>query len=232
MIDIHCHILPDIDDGPRTFDESMAMARMAAEDGVAVIVATPHLNEKLYDPVEVSRRAAYLNHLLRKEQIPVSILRGGDVSVVFRPDQVAGFTINDTEYILVEFPHTHLPRNAGEILHGYVACGYKPIITHPERNPTIASQPHLLGDILGENTYVQITAGSLTGEFGQDARQCAEHLLRAGMVDVIASDAHSTGHRKPRLSAGMQAAAAIVGAERAQKMVFGNPVKIITGMDL
>ena len=73
MIDIHCHILPDIDDGPKTFDESVAMARIAAEDGIAAIVASPHLNEKLYDPAEISRRVSWLNHLLRKERIPVSI---------------------------------------------------------------------------------------------------------------------------------------------------------------
>ena len=88
MIDIHCHILPEIDDGPKTFDESVDMARMAAEDGITGIVATPHLNETLYDPAEISRRVSWLRHLLRKENIPVSIMPGADVSVLFRPDQV------------------------------------------------------------------------------------------------------------------------------------------------
>jgi len=232
MIDIHCHILPDIDDGPKTFDESVAMARIAAEDGIAVIVATPHLNEKLYDPVEISRRVSWLNHLLRTQNIPVSIMRGADVSVVFRPEQVQDFTINDTSYILVEFPHTHLPKNADEILFQFVVNGYKPIITHPERNPSISANPHLLTQLLGDNMYVQITAGSVTGEFGKDAQRCAEHLLRAGVVDVIATDAHSTTYRKPRMTAGMQAAAAIVGEDRAKRMVFGSPMKIISGQDL
>ena len=232
MIDLHCHILPDIDDGPKTFEESLAMARMAAEDGVAVIVATPHLNEKLYDAVEISRRVSYLNHLLRKENLPLNILQGADVSVVFRPDQVEGFTINDTEYILVEFPHTHLPHHAGDILKQFVDKGFKPIITHPERNPTISNNPKILFELLRENNYVQITAGSLAGEFGRDAKVCAEHLLRAGVVDVIATDAHSSKHRKPQLSAGRDAAAAIVGADAAQRMVFGTPMKIITGLDV
>jgi protein-tyrosine phosphatase len=232
MIDIHCHILPDIDDGPKTFDQSVAMARMAAEDGIAAIVATPHLNERLYDPNEISRRVYWLNHLLRINKVPVSILRGADVSVLFRPKQLEGFTINDTRYILVEFPPTRLPRSAAEILLQFVVNGLKPIITHPERNPSISANPHLLPQLLGDNMYVQITSGSLTGEFGKDAQKCAEHLLRAGVVDVIATDAHSTTYRKPRLSSGFQAAADIIGLESAKRMVFGNPMKIISGLDI
>lgn len=232
MIDLHCHILPDIDDGPKNFDESMAMVRLAAADGIAAIVATPHLNDRLYDPVEISRRVSWLNHLLHTEDLPVSIMPGADVSVLFSPAQVQGFTINDTEYILVEFPHTHLPRNANEILAQFVASGYKPVITHPERNPSIMSNPQLLLDLMGENRYVQITAGSLTGEFGKAAQQCGQHLLRSGVVDVIATDAHSSTHRKPQLSGGVKAAAEIVGAEAAQRMVFGTPAKIISGLSL
>ena len=232
MIDIHCHILPDIDDGPKTFDESVAMAKMAAEDGIAAIVATPHLNEKLYDPVEISRRVHWLNHLLRKAKIPVTILQGADVSVVFRPQQVQGFTINDTEYILIEFPHTHLPWNAREIVGNFVTNGYKPIITHPERNPSISAKPQALLDVLMDSCYVQVTAGSLTGEFGKTAQECAVHLLRAGVVDVLATDAHSTTYRKPGLSAGVKAATGIVGADAAQQMAFGTPAKVIAGLDV
>lgn len=232
MIDLHCHILPDIDDGPKTFDESVAMARMAAQDGIAAIVATPHVNEKLYDPAEITRRVSWLNHLLRIEKIPVSIMGGADVSVIFKPEQVSQYTINDTDYILVEFPHTHLPRHAGEILEQFVEHGLKPIITHPERNPTISAKPQMLLELMGDRRYVQITAGSLTGDFGNDAKQCAEHLLRAGVVDIIATDAHSTEHRKPVLSQGSLAAAAIVGQDAARRMVFGTPMKIISGMNI
>lgn len=230
MIDIHCHILPDIDDGPKTFEQSVAMARMAADDGIAAIVATPHLNEKMYDPVEISRRISWLRHLLRQENVPITILQGADVSIVFKPNQVQDFTINDTEYILVEFPHTHLPKNAAELLQQYLDAGFKPIITHPERNGSIVNAPNLLMELVQENVYVQVTAGSITGEFGKQSQQCAQFLLRSGVVDIIATDAHSTSHRKPRLSQGMEAAAKIVGHDLAQKMVFGTPMKIISGL--
>ena len=232
MIDIHCHILPDIDDGPKSFDESLVMAKMAATDGIAAIVATPHLNNKLYDRVEINRRVSYLNHLLRQEGVPITIMPGADVSVLFSSAQLQGFTINDTEYILVEFPHTHFPRNASDILAQFMANGYKPIITHPERNPSIIANPELLLDVLKEYYYVQITAGSLTGDFGQEAQQCAEQLLRSGVVDVIATDAHSATERKPQLSSGVLAAAEIVGSEAAQRMVFGTPAKIISGLSI
>jgi protein-tyrosine phosphatase len=232
MIDIHCHILPDIDDGPKTFDESVAMARIAADDGITGIVATPHLNDQLYSNVEISRRVSWLRLLLRKENIPLSIMTGADVSVLFKPDQVEGYTINGTRYILVEFAHSHLPRNADAILYQFLIKGFKPIITHPERNPSISADPTLLLKLLGDNMYVQITAGSLTGDFGRDAQQCAEYLLQAGLVDVIATDAHSSIKRKPILSEGMQVAAKIVGPERARQMVVDTPTKIISGISL
>ena len=232
MIDIHCHILPDIDDGPKTFDESLAMARIAAEDGITGIVATPHLNERLYSPAEISRRVSSLRLMLRKENIPLSIMMGADVSVLFRPDQVEGFIINGTNYILIEFAHSHLPRNADAILFQFLVKGFWPIITHPERNPSISADPNLLRQLLGDKIYVQITAASLTGDFGNEARHCAEYLLRAGVVDVIATDAHSSTKRKPILSEGMRAAAKFVGPQRARQMVVDAPTKIIRGISL
>lgn len=208
------------------------MARMAVADGVVAIVATPHLNEQLYEQEEISRRAMWLKHLLAKEKIPLTLLTGADVNVVFKPSQVRDFTINDTDYILVEFPHTHLPANARDILFQFRVNGYRPIITHPERNPSIADQPELLLELVEDNIHVQLTAGSLTGEFGRDANRCAIQLLQAGVVDVIASDGHSCTYRRPELSRGAAAAAEIVGEEAARKMVFGNPVKIIAGDSL
>ncbi len=230
MIDIHCHILPDIDDGPATFEQSLAMARMAAEDGVDVIVATPHVNEQLYDPVEISRRASWLRHLMRLENIPLTLLTGADVNTVFAPQQVKQFTINETDYILVEFPHTHLPASAKNILFQFRIHGMKPIITHPERNPSIKAKPSLLLELLDDGIFVQVTAGSVAGEFGRGAEKCAHYLLAKGVVDVLASDGHSPEYRKPLLSHGMKAAAEILGEEEARKLVFTNPMKIIANM--
>lgn len=232
MIDLHCHILPHIDDGPATFEESVAMAQLAAQDGISAIVATPHVNEKMYDPVEIHRRVHYLNHLLRVRNIPISVFPGADVSVVFRPHQVHEFTINNTDYILIEFFHTHLPWNAKKIVEDFVDDGFKPIITHPERNPSIISNPNLLFDIHIDSCYVQVTAGSLAGNFGRAVQECAIHLMRAGIVDILATDAHSSTFRKPCLTEGVKVAAEIVGTEAARRLVFSTPAKIIAGLDV
>lgn len=232
MIDLHCHILPEIDDGPESFEEAVAMARLAVEDGIHAIVATPRIKEKLNGKTEISRRLAWLNHLLRKERLPLSILMGADVFAMVSPRQVRDFTINNTAYILLEFPHTHLPMNAGAIIADFINNGYRPILTHPERNPSVIANPALLQDLLGADVCVQITAGSLAGDFGAEAQECALHLLRSNAVDVIASDAHDATRRKPMLSAGMAIAAEVVGPEAARRMVFGNPVRIISGLSL
>ncbi len=232
MIDIHSHILPYIDDGAKSFDEAVAMARLAVADGVKVMVATPHLNESIYSPAKISGRVEHLTYLLRKKNIPLTIMIGADVNVVFRAEQVGDFTINGTKYILIEFPHSRLLKNASDIVQSYVQTGLKPIITHPERNPSITANPDLLFDLLGDNIYVQVTSGSLTGEFGRKVQACANHLLRAGEVELLASDAHSSTWRQPGLSKGMKAAAEIVGEAAAHKMVSSNPFKIISGNPL
>ncbi len=229
MIDIHSHILPHIDDGAKSFQESIAMAKLAVADGVEIMVATPHLNEKMYDPETIISRAEHLQYLLEKQSIPLTIMTGADVNVVFKPEQVRDFTINDTEYILIEFPHSRLLNNARDIVQSFVREGMKPIITHPERNPSITDNPELLLDLLGENIYVQVTSGSVTGEFGRKIKSCANYLLKKGVVDVLASDSHSSSWRKPGLSEGLKAAAEIIGDEAAQKLVFNNPLKIIAG---
>lgn len=232
MIDIHCHILPDIDDGPDNFEESVAMARVAEADGIKTIVATPHVNNQVYPQAEVSRRVSWLRHLLRQEGIAVQILAGGDVSSAFAADQVRGFTINGSDYILLEFPHTHLPGNAAEILFHFRLVGLRPVITHPERNPSIAQNPQLLFKLLQDGVYVQLTAGSLVGDFGDEARYCGLELLQRNVVDVLASDGHSSSWRKPVLSKGVKAAARIVGKEAAQKMVAEIPEKIINNQPI
>ncbi len=231
MIDIHCHILPGIDDGPDTFDESLKMAKLAADDGVNVIVATPHVNEKLYDVKEITDKVYKFNLLLNHYKIQLKVIQGADVSVIFKPEEVTDFTINDTDFILIEFPHTHLPNSAKKIIQNFLDQGLKPIITHPERNPGIMADPKLLETLLQNKVYVQITAGSITGDFGKKSKKCAQYFLQKGLVDIIASDGHSSKYRKPILSKGLKIATDIVGNKSAQQMVFKNPLKIISGSE-
>lgn len=232
MIDIHCHILPGIDDGPADIATSIAMARIAVADGISAIIATPHLNNRIYDPAAVTDRVRELNEALRQAGIALDILPGADVSAMLEPEQLQPFTLNRTRYILTEFPHTYLPGNAREILFDLCLRGFWPIITHPERNAAVVENPDRLCDLLGGTIYVQLTAGSLAGEFGPQCEACALYLLSRGVVDFLATDAHSPAYRPPVLSHGLAVARRVVGKAKAMALVTDNPAAVVAGEPL
>ena len=229
MIDIHCHILPGIDDGPEKIEESIEMARIASCDGITKIVATPHIKDTLHPLSSIQKSIELLNNRLSEMDIPVHIFQGADVSALLDISLVENYTINNTNYILIEFPHTYLPGNAKEVLFRMMTRGYQPIITHPERNLSILANPGLLFELLDTGLLVQITADSLTGSFGVDIQECAFYLLKRGVVSFIASDAHSSLQRRPVLSEGVRVAQRIIGKERAFKLVTVNPEMVLKG---
>ncbi len=229
MIDLHCHILPGIDDGPEDFSQSLEMAKIAAHDGITKIVATPHVSDNNLSVAHVKELVGQLNLLLHQQNIQVEVLFGAEISSMLDLSFSKGFSINNTKYVLVDFPHMHLPITAREILFKLRALEYFPIIAHPERNWSIIKNPNLLLDLLEFGIFVQITAGSLTGEIGINAEQCARYILKQGVVDIIASDAHGTKYRKPVLSAGLKSAAKILGREKANALVKANPEAVIQG---
>lgn len=232
MIDIHCHILPDIDDGPDYLDEAVEMAKIASLDGITTIVATPHIKDVLHPAALIQGKVDELNKRLKNKGIPLEILRGADISSVIAPAFLKDYTINGTGYLLLEFPHTHLPGNAREMIFKIIINGFLPIITHPERNPSIIKKPGIILDLIDSNTFIQITAGSLVGDFGSEVRHCAIHLLKLGVVNFIATDAHSSSWRKPVLSEGLRVAEKIVGADTAYRLVMTNPESVIKGKPL
>jgi len=232
MIDIHCHILPGIDDGPFSIEQSVEMARIAADDGITALVATPHISDASCSAEHIGNLTEQLNDLLVQQNIPVTIVPGAEVYALLDPHLFAEYTIHKTPYILTEFPFGHLPWNAKEILRGMSRQGYRPIIAHPERNSFIVENPDLLLDLVGENIYVQITADSLTGVFGRSVQNCALSLLEKGVVHFIATDAHTTGFRSPVLSEGLRAAQEIIGRKEAEKLVTANPGAVIEGKAL
>ncbi len=229
MIDLHCHILAGIDDGPVAMEQSIAMARIAAADGISRIAATPHIKNTLHSPDIIRKGVARLNAALAELRIPVEIVPGGEVYAVLDPLLLDGYRLNNSRYILIEFPHTHLPRTAVSLLFQLAVRGFKPIIGHPERNSSIIRNPDLLLKLLSSNVLVQITAGSLTGDFGPQVMECACGLLKQGAVSFIATDAHSVKHRPPILSRGINIAAGIIGREKALALVISNPEAVLAG---
>ena len=240
MIDLHCHILPGIDDGPSDIDESIEMARIAAADGIKTIVAAPHIYHpglpKAVGKADLSEiideKIDFLNHCLAGEKIPVEILPGGEVSSFLSPKDCKAFTINRTSYLIVEFPRSHLPANAGEIIFNMTIFGLRPIICHPERNPSVIQNPERLYTLVQSGALVQITAGSMTSVFGRDTQVCAQYLLRRHMVSFVASDGHSVNGRPPVLSEAFKTVKKSFGKETATALLVNNPAAVLEGRTL
>jgi protein-tyrosine phosphatase len=237
MIDIHCHILPGLDDGARTMDEAIAMARMAAADGIRTIVASAHITPGVYDnpPDRIVAAALAFGDRLKDEGIPLRIVPGADVRMT--PEMLDGggrfLCINGhTPYLLFEFPHDLVPPGSDRLIESLRGKGWVPVITHPERNTELQRRPEKLEPFLRQGCLVQITAMSVTGGFGSGAREVAERYLKDGWVHAIATDAHDTEKRPPILSRAWNRAEALVGVEAARAMVFETPEKIVMGMEV
>ena len=228
MIDIHCHLLPGVDDGARSWEVTLEMCRVAEQDGVTHMVATPHANhEYRYD------RALHLGLLeeLRLRAPGLSFSLGCDLHLSYEniEDAMAHperYTIGDTRYLLVELSE-YSTFNVAQTLFELQTEGMLPIVTHPERNRVVLGDPELLNQIRGTGCLFQITANSLTGFWGRTSQKMAEEMLKKNMVHFIASDAHGVKGRPPMLSAARDAAARIIGAEAAEKLVNANPEAVL-----
>jgi protein-tyrosine phosphatase len=232
MIDIHTHILPGVDDGARDLAESLAMARLAVDDGLTHLFATPHHRD--YTPLsrlEVAQRVAQLQAELDKAGIPLTLLTGHEVRLyedMFDDwdNNLAG-PLGSSLYVLAEPLFSHYDQHTDTMLFDLFERGYTPIMAHPERIRPIQENLALLEPFLARGGLTQITATSLTGHNDWRARQTAETMLRQGMVHLIASDAHHSYHRPPTLAAARDAAASIVGPEQAKAMVSTRPMAIV-----
>jgi protein-tyrosine phosphatase len=241
MIDLHSHILPGLDDGPPTWEESLQMARMAVEDGIRTIAATPHLFKKHPDDLptliskdEVLNKISEFKQRLQAEAIDLEVVPGCDFPLSFEAlqlledDQV--LTINGGKrYLLLEFPFFALPPASEDICFRLKSKGITPIITHPERLFIFQESPQKLGNLLRVGCLSQITGSSLTGGFGRQVARAAREMLRQGYGQVLASDAHNVRKRPPLLREAVEEAASLLGRERALAMVTTTPAKILRG---
>jgi protein-tyrosine phosphatase len=237
MIDLHCHILPGLDDGARSLEESLAMAEKAVQDGIHTIVATPHTLNGIYlNPVrEVTSVVASLREPLLKHHIDLELCPGADVHVSPHMLELiesgdAG-TINDAgRYVLLEFPSQTLPPGIKDEIFTLKVNGITPIISHPERNQVIQHDMDVLYELVYMGALCQVTAMSITGDFGGTVMECTERLLAHRLVHVIATDAHSLEGRPPVLSRAVEVAAEIMGNyEDAEHMVTDVPASILSG---
>jgi len=237
VIDLHCHILPGVDDGSRSTSESLAMAKLAFEDGIRTIVATPHTLDGTYlNPLHrIAQGVLSFQEALKESGVDLSVCVGADVhlcpGMVDRIKKGHVGTINNTgKYLLLELPPQTIPSGVKEEIFAMKVQGITPIITHPERHPAIMRDMTLLYDFIAMGALSQITAMSLTGEFGEGVQRCAQELLKHRLVHVIASDAHSADSRPPLLSRAVSEAAELTGSEPlAKALVRDIPAKILAG---
>lgn len=240
MIDLHCHILPNLDDGPLTLDESLVMARRAVEDGIHTVVATPHsLNGEYVNHVtEVSAKLTALEVALSENHIDIKLYPGADVhlcpNMLEQIDSGNAGTINHgRKYIMLELPSHTIPRGAKDEIFKLKLSGITPIISHPERITAIQQDSHILYDMVSMGALGQVTAMSLTGDFGLFVQQTAHKLINERLIHIIASDAHSAEGRPPVVSDAVDCAAEILGSdEEARSMVTTVPAAILSGEPL
>ena len=236
MIDLHCHILPGIDDGAKTLDVSLDMARIAVQDGIRVTACTPHIYPGLYmnDGPGIAGHAARLQQALREHGIALELVVGADVHLV--PGLLDGLrsgavpTLHGSRYFLLEPSHTTPPPHFEDSVFDLIASGYTPIITHPERLTWVEQHYPVFLRLIGQGAWMQVTAGALTGMFGPRARYWGERFLNEGHTHILATDAHSTGRRLPVLSEAVAIAERALGAAEAQNLVQHRPNAVLRNL--
>lgn len=229
MHDVHCHLLPGIDDGARDLDAALRMAEAARADGITHLICTPHIYPGLYEntPRQIESAAARLRRDLAQAGISLELAFGADIQV--GPELLAGLregrlpTLNGSRYFLFEPPH-HVPLPIlDQLVFQSLEAGYVPVITHPERLSWIGGHYRVFVEAARQGAWIQLTAGSLTGRFGKTPRYWSEKMLDDGIVHLLATDAHNLRSRPPFLAEGGVAAESWVGKEEARRLIVDRP---------
>lgn len=236
MIDLHCHLLPGIDDGPETMAEALALCRHAVDSGITHSVVTPHVHPGRYgnDAASIAIAAEALKVALQAAGIPLAISFSGEVriSAEILPMIEAGRIPFHGEWqgrrvMLLEFPHSHIPPGSNRLVRWLLQRGIVPLVAHPERNKDVMRDVSRLHEFVTMGCLFQVTAGALAGRFGGSAEGRAREILEAGWATVLASDAHNLTSRPPELREGFEVASELLGVAAATRLVHDNPWAIV-----
>ena len=205
MIDLHCHILPGIDDGPPRIEDSLELARTAAAAGVRTIVATPHVSwHYSNDAATIAHLTAELNGHLRSRDVALEVLTGGEIAMTYAielaREQISAFGLGGGSWLLVEPPFTPVASNLDGIILNLQSMGHNILLAHPERCPAFHRNPKMLGSLVQGGVLTSITAGALIGRFGGEVRRFALGLAHEQMIHNVASDAHDCARRPPGIA--------------------------------
>jgi protein-tyrosine phosphatase len=237
FVDIHCHLLPGIDDGSKSWAESLTMAQMAVADGFETIICTPHQlgNFRHNDGDSIRQHTQEMTRFLAKHKVPLRVMPGGDVRIeddmfdLLRAGKV--LTLGDQgRHVLLELPHElYFPLEG--VLDGLESMGMVGILSHPERNQGLLRRPELLAPLVERGCLMQITAGSLMGTFSSASQELAESMVRQRLVHFVSTDAHGPKSRRPLLARAYHRVADIDNAEVADLLCCKNPTAVANGVD-
>jgi len=238
-IDIHCHCLPAIDDGPATMTEALALCRGLVNDSITAVIATPHQLGRFSDcneSLQIREAVAVLNEKLAGDNIALTVMPGADVRVdericrLLEADKI--MTLADGgKYILLELP-PQVFIDIEPLLIELSSLGIQPIISHPERHEVLAKQPRILLKWLSHSARLQVTCGSLLGDFGLLAQRAAWQFLSSGWASIVATDSHDLDGRKPRMKAAFLYIAGKLGEAAAHLVCTENPLRVLKGQDI
>ena len=239
MYDLHAHILPGVDDGARTPEETLEMSSVAAKTGTKVILATPHRKDVTEESsvAHIRRLTAEMNARNADHGVDISLVLGMenhlDEALPSEIEAGRALPMNSSRYILIEMPFFGRPDFIEGTLSEVQQIGLTPVLAHPERIEAFQEDVDLLASFVERGMISQITSGSVVGTWGDEVKRFTHELLEMGLAHVMASDTHSpTGLRAPKLGVGIEAAAGIVGMDRALAMVVDTPLAILEDRDI
>lgn len=235
MYDIHYHLIFDVDDGPKTLEQSLELAQASIDEGVTHIVATPHANHRYPFLPEVNKER--LDALSQRLGGRLTLGLGCDFHLSYDniEDLFRGpskYTINGKQYLLVEFPDFGIPPNIGNTFYQMQCAGVTPVLTHPERNSILTGMPQLIRNWVERGCLVQVTAGALLGRFGDKVEAFAHKMVKDNWVHFVASDAHYLKGRWPRMGEAYQVLKDRYGEEVADRLCVRNPRSAYQGETL
>jgi len=233
MIDIHCHVLPGLDDGVRTLDEAVELALASEAEGITTIVATPHVREDFpTTTAQVSFGVGELTSALTTAECGVKVLPGGELSLEvaerLSDTELRSWGLGGSNTLLLEFPYYDWPLSLEPLIFELGIRGFTVVVAHPERNSVVAQTPERLRRVVRAGAYIQVTAASLDGRLGDRTQQAARELLALELAHVIASDAH---HPQVRRTVLQSAAAAVGDAALARWLTNDVPSALVRNID-
>lgn len=238
MIDIHCHILPNVDDGSESLEESIAMAKIAESEGITKIINTSHchFDFKYKKGNELKLELEKFNQALKEENINIEVLLGNELyytsDLIERFDELDFFSMNNSKYILMEFSPINFPKNIEDVIYEIKIRGYIPIIAHAERYKQVQEDVNIVLDCIKEGALIQVNASSILGKNGEKAEDTSKKLLDNNMVHFVATDAHSSNRRRPLIKDSYNYILKNYGKEVSEKLFIENPTAVIENRDI